>query len=255
MFSQFPKTRPPLPEEIARIYKRYYKRNRTGRTPASFVSQWAESWLHKQVADDVRTDHSRKKTLEIGAGTLNQLQFEPDIGPYDIVEPFQELHSGAAERSRIRSIYEDIAEVPTSRLYDRITSIATFEHICNLPEVIARTGLLLVEGGCLRVSIPSEGTPVWRVAWELTTGIEFRIKYRLDFGALRRHEHVNDAKEVETLLRHFFADIRTKILGITRGISLYRFYECKNPNRDKIKHYLDHYHHERGESEGGGSDA
>ena len=245
MFSQFPKIRPPLPDEIARIYKRYYKKNRTGRTPASFVSQWAESWLHKQVAADVRTDHSRKTTLEIGAGTLNQLQFEPAIGPYDIVEPFHELHAEANARNRIRSIYQDITDVPTSQLYDRITSIATFEHICNLPEVIAKTGLLLVEGGCLRVSIPSEGTPVWRVAWELTTGIEFRIRYRLDFGALRRHEHVNNAREIETLLNYFFVDIQTKILGITRGISLYRFYACKSPDRERCQHYLDDNCHGR----------
>jgi hypothetical protein len=241
MFSQFPKTRPPLPTNIAKIYKGYYKKNRTGGTPASRLAQWAESWLHKQVAADVALDCSPKTTLEIGAGTLNQLQFEPKIGPYDIVEPFEELYVGADERNRIRNIFADIGDLPMNLRYDRITSIATFEHICNLPEVIARAGLLLNEDGCLRASIPSEGTLLWRVGWELTTGIEFRIKYGLDFGALRRHEHVNTAREIEDLLDYFLLDIDRKILGISSGLSLYRFFTCQRPDRERCREYLDNY--------------
>jgi cyclopropane fatty-acyl-phospholipid synthase-like methyltransferase len=57
---------------------------------------------------------------------------------------------------RIRSIYADISEVPAEIQYDRITSVATLEHICNLPEVIARSALLLAKDGVFRASIPSE---------------------------------------------------------------------------------------------------
>ena len=146
MLSRFPKTRQSLPPEIEKIYVAHNKQNRAGETPATFLSQRMELWLHRQVAADVRFDRSCKTTLEIGAGTLNQLQHEPDVGPYDIVEPFGELYKGSGLLSRIRNMYTDIREISQHEQYDRITSIATFEHVCNLPELIARSGLLLKRG-------------------------------------------------------------------------------------------------------------
>jgi len=61
--------------------------NREGKTSASFFSQKMESWMHKQVASDVTgLQSSQKKTLEIGAGTFNQLNYEPVNATYDIIE-------------------------------------------------------------------------------------------------------------------------------------------------------------------------
>ena len=236
--SKFPKTRQPLPPEIARIYVAHCKRNRTGKTPASYLSQKMELWLHRQVAADVRFDPSDKTTLEIGAGTLNQLLHEPDVGPYDIVEPFRELYEGSSLLSRIRNIYSDIREISEHDQYDRITSIATFEHVCNLPEMIARSGLLLKRKGVFRVSIPSEGTFLWTLGWKLTTGLEFRIRYGLDYGLLRRHEHVNRAKEIENLLRYFFQEVQGKVFGLSKSYSLYQFYACTSPVTGRCREYL-----------------
>lgn len=238
MLSRFPKTRPPLPEEIKKIYVAQYKENREGKTAASSLSQRVESWLHKQVASDVRSDRSRKTTLEIGAGTLNQLQYEPEGGPYDIVEPFQDLYKDSNMLCRIRNIYSDIKEIPENHQYDRITSIATFEHICNLPEVIARSGLLLNRKGTLRVSIPSEGTFLWTLGWRLTTGLEFKIRHGLDYGLLMKHEHVNSAREIEELLRYFFNDVKGKVFGLSKGVSFYQFYKCADAKIKQCREYL-----------------
>src|SRR6476619_7309080 len=82
MFDDFPKTRPVLPEGIRRIYVTHYKENRSGQSPASFLSQKLEGWLHRQVAKDLQPGGGAKTTLEIGAGTLNQLEHEPEVGPY-----------------------------------------------------------------------------------------------------------------------------------------------------------------------------
>jgi hypothetical protein len=139
---------------------------------------------------------------------------------------------------RIRHIYRDTGQIPTRRQYDRITSVAVFEHVCNLPEVVARTGLLLNDGGALRVSIPSEGTWLWTLGWKLTTGLEFRLRYGLDYGVLMRHEHVNTAAEIEDVLRHFFRNLSCDVFGLSRGISLYRFYACSNPDRARCEAYL-----------------
>jgi hypothetical protein len=242
MLSRFPKVRPPLPDEFARIYIAHYKENRGGNTPASSLSQRMESWLHKRVASDVRVDRSYKTTLEIGAGTLNHLPYESEVGPYDIVEPFKDLYEGATLLSRIRNIYADIGAIPETQKYDRIISIATFEHICNLPEVIARAGVLLNPRGVLRVSIPSEGTFLWTLGWKLTTGLEFRIRYGLDYGLLMRYEHVNTAREVEDLLRYFFNDINVAVFGLSKKLSLYQFYKCACPQIEKCHEFLESSH-------------
>jgi len=240
LFDRFPKTRPALPPEFARVYVTHYKLNRDGGTLATSVSMRLESWLHRQVAADVRSDQSPRTTLELGAGTLNQLLFEPDVGPYDIVEPFKELYEGSERLGRIRHIYDDITRVPAGERYDRITSSATLEHICNLPEVIARSGLLLSPQGVFRASIPSEGTFLWRWGWKLTTGLEFKIRRGLDYQVLLRHEHVNNASEIEQVLRFFFRDVTTHVFGLSRWCSFYQAFACRNPDAARCREYLAH---------------
>jgi len=235
MLERFPKKRSPLPKEIAAIYSVHYKANREGGTPASALSQRLERWLHKQVAKDVLAGCGTKSTLEIGAGTLNQLMYEPESGPYDIVEPFEDLYRDSRMLGRIRHIYSDISEIPSFQTYDRITSIATFEHICDLPRVIARAGLLLAPKGELRVSVPSEGTPLWTLGWKLTTGLEFRLRYKCDYGQLMKHEHVNTAREIENVLTYFFRKVDCKVLGVSKYLSLYQFYACRDSDLTKCE--------------------
>lgn len=238
MFENYPKNRPPLQKQIQDIYAEHYKSNREGQTTAASLAQRMESWLHRQVAGDVVTQHDSKKvTLELGAGTLNQLGYEPEVHAYDIVEPFAELYKNSNLLKRIRSTYADISEVPTSSSYDRITSVATLEHICNLPEVIARCGLLLTHNGVLRASVPSEGTWLWTLGWKLTTGLEFKIKYGLDYGMLMKHEHVNTAKEIEEVLEYFFREVKCRVFGLSRRNSLYQYFECRQPDIDRCREF------------------
>lgn len=243
MFERFPKTRPPLPPAIQAIYAAHYKSNREGRTAASSLAQRAESWLHRQVAADLAGRRPgdggpELATLEIGAGTLNQLQYEPPLGPYDVVEPFESLYAGSPRLARIRRVYADVAEIPADRRYDRITSVATFEHVTALPAVVARAGLLLAPGGVLRTAIPSEGTFLWTLGWKMTTGLEFRLRHGLDYGLLLRHEHVNDAAEIEEVLRHFFAETKEAAFGLGKKVSLYQFYANREPLLDRCRAYL-----------------
>ncbi|MHB8060640.1 MAG: class I SAM-dependent methyltransferase [Gaiellaceae bacterium] len=239
LFEQYPKTRPPLPDRIATIYAEQYRANREGETRASSAAQRMEAWMHRQVARDVlaRPDEPRS-TLEIGAGTLNQLPYEPEVGPYDIVEPFVDLYSGSRSLPRIRDAWSDVAQVPERAIYDRITSVAALEHICNLPEVVARCGLLLSPGGVFRAAIPSEGTFLWALGWRLTTGLEFRLKHGLDYGSLMRHEHVNGAGEIRDVLGFFFERVDCRVFGLARAVSLYQFYACRNPATDRCSDYL-----------------
>ncbi len=182
--------------------------------------------MHRKAAADSAPS---KKTLEIGAGTLNHLPYEPDVLNYDIVEPFHYLFESSPHLPRISSFYDDLSEVPADASYDRIISIATFEHICDLPAIVAKCGLLLADDGNLRVGIPSEGTILWKLGYKLTTGLEFKRKYGLDYEILMRHEHVNTAAEVEEVLRYYFYDVRRNVFGIAPFLSIYQFFRCSRP--------------------------
>ena len=108
----------------------------------------------------------------------------------------------------------------------------------NLPEVVARSVLLQNADGAFRAAVPSEGTILWTLGWKLTTGLEFRWRHGLDYGLLMRHEHVNSAREIEDVLRFFFSRIRVKVCGLARSLSLYQFFECHAPIRDRAAEVL-----------------
>jgi hypothetical protein len=236
-FSAFPKTRAPLPPEYAAIYLQHYRNSREGSSQILGLAKWAERWMHRQVAADVKRGAPRS-TLELGAGTLNQLPYEPLSAPYDIVEPFQELYWSSPHLHRIRNIYPDISEVPAKAKYERITSVAVLEHVCDLPEVVARSALLLAAGGKFRAGIPSEGTFLWRLGWQSTTALDFRARYKLDYEVLMKYEHVNTAREIEEVLRYFFARVQTRVFGMAKSLSFYQFYSSSEPHLNRSLNYL-----------------
>lgn len=237
-FDRFPKERPPLSPEFAAIYLQHYRNSREGKSQVLSLAKRAESWMHRKLAADVKAG-LQKSTLEIGAGTLNQLPYEPLSYPYDIVEPFRDLYKSSPNLDRVRNIYDDIFEIPQTARYERIISVAVLEHICNLPEVVAQSGLLLADGGQFRAGIPSEGTILWRLAWKNTTALAFRRRYNLDYEVLMRHEHVNSAREIEDVLRYFFSEVDGSVFGLVRSLSFYQFYACARPRLDKCRTYLE----------------
>jgi len=238
LFPEFPKARSILPPAYKEIYKLHYKRNRDGDTSATSISKQMELWLHKKVAEDVLNTSKDLSTLEIGAGTLNQLIHEPNVKNYDIIEPFKELFKGAKELYRINTIYDDISEIPLNKKYGRITSVATFEHILNLPEVVAKAILHMKPGSCMRTSIPNEGTIMWKLGTKIT-GYEFEKMYGLEYDVLMQHEHVNTAKEIESILDYFFDSNDAYSFGLNKNFSFYRFIESKEPDYAKAKQFLE----------------
>ena len=238
VLSAFPKVRPELPEAYRGIYAEHYRRNREGLSPASSLSQKMEAWMHRRVAGDASSRNTPSKTLEIGAGNLNHVQYEPEPEIYDVVEELVELPENSPRRHRVRRAYRTVYEI-RNETYNRIVSIAVFEHLCDLPATVAKCGLLLVPGGQLRIGIPSEGTILWRLGWELTTGVEFRGRYGLNYGVLMRHEHVNSAVEVETVLRYFFKSVRREVFGLTPALSVYQYLECSDPDIARCQGSLD----------------
>lgn len=235
VLERFPKKRIALPDAYRLIYKDHYRINRTGGSFVSALSMKMERWLHKKVAQDLKSKNANIKTLEIGAGYLNQLAFEPETTCYDIVEPYAEFYKESAYLDRIRNIHNDISEA--NELYSRITSIATFEHIENLPEVIAKAALLLEENGTIRIGIPNEGTVLWKLGTKLSS-YDFKKRYKLDYQVLMDFEHINNADEIECILKYFFCKSSVKVLGISRKLAFYRFIVCSDPDIEKARNYL-----------------
>jgi hypothetical protein len=240
ILSLFPKTRAELPDEYKAIYEQHYLQNRNGQYKTTSVSQRLESWMHRQVAADLRAGRE-VSTLEIGAGTLNQLPYERAGGAYDIVEPFLALWATAPGKERIRHAFNDISEAKGHGPYDRITSIAVFEHLMDLPLVVAQSALLLRSNGNLRVAIPNEGTPLWKLGTKVT-GLEFKKRYGLRYEVLMRYEHVNTASEIERVLQVFFGQVHCKVFGLCKSLGFYRFYDCRVPNVEVANQFL----HKRG---------
>ena len=107
-----------------------------------------------------------------------------------------------------------------------------------MPELVARSALLLADGGSFRAGIPSEGTILWRLGWQLTTALDFRARHNLDYKVLMRYEHVNTAREIEEVLRYFFTDSRTSVFGLMRSLSFYQFFACAKPDLARCRSYL-----------------
>ncbi len=240
ILSIFPKSRPDLPSEYKAVYEQHYFANRNGQYKTTSLSQRLEAWMHRKVAADLARDKGQGNevsTLEIGAGTLNQLPHEPVVGSYDIVEPFRALYEQAPGRERVRHAFDDIAEAQAYGPYDRITSVAVFEHIMDLPVVVARAACLLKAHGTLRVAIPNEGTLLWKLGTKVT-GHEFQKKYGLRYEVLMRYEHVNTAHDIEQVLEVFFASVKCEVFGLCKSLGFYRFYECSAPKIDIAEAFL-----------------
>jgi hypothetical protein len=232
---RYPKQRPPLPPAFQGIYEQEYKLNRQGGSVITKMSSGLEAWMHRMVAAGPAGD-----VLELGAGTLNQMQYEmPQVG-YDVVEPFTALYAGRPEISRVRNFYVDIADVQPTQRYQRVTSVAVLEHLSDLPGIVARSATLLAPDGVFQAGIPSEGGFLWTLAWRTTTGVAYWLRNRLDYGVLMRHEHLNTAVEIEAVVRHFFAEVRIARFPLPlRHLSFYTYIEARRPNRERASSYLE----------------
>jgi SAM-dependent methyltransferase len=237
LHATFPKQRTVLPAAYQALYEEEYKRNRGCHNSSPDFKQKLEHWMHRQVANTAAPDGA---VLEIGAGTLNHVCWEEALRPYDIVEPFTALYEGQSARTRLRNIFQDIGDVPVGMEYSKILSVAVLEHVENLPQLVARTALLLRDDGVMVHGVPSEGGILWYLAWRFGTGLSFSLRTGLSYATLMRHEHVNNVAEIVRVLRIFFADVSCSHfpLPLLHG-SFYTCVRMLTPDKERAAAYLE----------------
>lgn len=227
LVESYPRERPALPGEYAKIYEEQYRINREGATAVDGAAQRLEQWMHRQVASV-----AGEPVLELGAGTLNHLRFE-SAAVYDVVEPFTALFDGKRELDKVRATYASIEDVPRGNRYARIISIAVLEHLTDLPRELARAAQLLDDGGVFQAGIPSEGGFLWWAGWRFSTGLAYFLRTGLDYGVVMRHEHVNDAKDIRHLVEHVFEEVRvSRFPTPAQHLSFYTYLEARKPRLD-----------------------
>ncbi len=237
LLGSYPRQRPELPEAHRRRYLKDYEENRHGRTLATGMVQKLEAWMHRQVAAAQRPGGT---VLEIGAGTLNHLPYENAFARYDFVEPFEALWRESPALTRTTGHYAAIGDVPEAMRYDRIVSIAVLEHLTELPAVVARAALLLEPGGRFQAGIPTEGGLLWGLAWRYGTGIPYRLRTGLDYAPLMHHEHVNTARDILAVVRHFFQQVSTRRFPMpAEHLSFYTYLEAQGPRLERCRRYLE----------------
>ena len=239
ILARFPKTRPAMSPGAAVVHDAILKGNRERVSLLSKISDFLESWMHRQIVKGNNLPDSQH-ILEIGAGTLNHLPYEPLNAIYDIIEPFAALYERQRDLSRVRSIYADMSEIPEQTKYDRIVSIATLEHLTRLPETIARAGLLLQPKGLLQASIPSEGGFLWGLSWRATFAVTYKLTTGRNWSEHMHYEHVNDAPEILAVIEYFFEDVKIRRFPLPfHHLSFYASIDARNPRIDRCRDYLD----------------
>jgi len=190
--------------------------------------------MHRKVANGLG-----RVILELGAGTLNHIEYENSTDIYDAVEPFEFLYGESDKLAYIRSIYRSITDVPLENTYDRIISVAVLEHIEDLPFEIAHCCLRLNPNGIFQAGIPSEGGLLWWIGWRCTTGVSYWLRNRLDYGAVMRHEHLSTAPEIISIVQFFFDDVEVERFPFPgNNLSLYAYIKARNPRMEIASNFV-----------------
>ncbi len=237
ILQSYPRQRPPLSPGHEALYVEEYAINRGGKGLLYGLVSLLESWMHRQIA---HKKGSSGPVLELGCGGLNHLAFEdPTPQEYDGVEPLTYLCKESEHFPKLGTLYGDyekLADLIGHKSYQRIISTAVLEHLESLPRILASCGLLLQEGGRLQAGIPSEGGLLWGLSWRLSTGIAYRLRTGLDYKTVMRHEHINNAREIEAILRYLFAEVRVNRFPLPAlQLSMYSYVEASSPNLDRCR--------------------
>lgn len=224
--SKWPKQLPPLSPEQQRIRDEYVAYWHTV-LPRRFGA--VETFNHGWPAALRRRG---ERTLEIGAGLGEHLEFEPtpESGEYVAVE----LREPMADE--IRQRYPNV-EVVTGdcqqRLpfedgsFDRVMAIHVLEHLPDLPAALSELHRLVRPDGRFVTVIPCEGGLAYSLARRISAQRVFEKRYNMSYDWFIASEHINMPDEIVeecdryfTLMSRRFFPLRVPIVTANLVIGL-----------------------------------
>ena len=232
----YPKKKIPLSLKFKKIFQREYKINRTSKINSIF-----EKWMHKNIKKI--KNKFNINTLEIGAGTLNHLHYEEisNKDKYDIIEPKKFLYRNNILKKKINKFYADYKYLPDKN-YDRIISIATLEHLVDLPKFLAMSAFKLKNKNSSHShSIPCEGYFFWTITNRYISGMLFKLRTGLNYDELMKHEHVNNYDEIYSMIKFFYKNVNVKFsypFFLNAHTSFYANISFSGPKLKICKKYL-----------------
>ncbi len=213
----WPKVLPPLTEEQRRISD-------------DFMKYWHEVLPQKYSVIDrfnhsypIRaTDRLFRRTLEIGAGIGEHLEYEQltqaQMGEYYALELRETMSRRIKERfPGIQVVTGDCQErldFPDG-YFDRILAIHVLERLPNLPAAIREAHRLCAkERGRFYVVIPCEGSLAYTLARRLSAQRIFERRYEQPYRWFIEREHLNRPQEILKELGVYFTVVHRAFFPI-----------------------------------------
>jgi SAM-dependent methyltransferase len=173
-----------------------------------------------------------KKTLEIGAGLGEHLEFEPEPEPGTYV--CNELRAPMAEEIKRRYPAVDVVVGDCQEglpfpdgSFDRVMAIHVLEHLPNLPAALRELRRLVADDGRLIAMIPCEGGLAYGLARRISAQRVFEKRYKMSYDWCIASEHINVPAEIIeecerefTLVRRTFFPLRAPIVTANLVIGL-----------------------------------
>ena len=79
---------------------------------------------------------------------------------------------------------------------------------------------------------------LWGLAWRIGTGLEFKLRYNLDYSNLMRHEHINSCFEILKFLKIVFEKVKVYKFGLGNHLSLYQCIKCSGPRQQIVDKFI-----------------
>lgn len=162
-----------------------------------------------------RTSQPGLRTLEVGAGLGEHLDFEParDQAEYVALELRDEMAAVIRDKHPyVQTLTGDVEQgLPFGDgHFDRVIAIHVLEHLRNLPAALDEIQRVLRPGGALAIVIPCEGGLGYALGRKVTAQRIFEQRYDTDYGWYIKTEHFNvPAEIVAELDQRFTAEHRS----------------------------------------------
>lgn len=228
--TKWPKQVPELSEEQLRIREDFMKYfHEVYPSQYGAVARFSHEY-------PMRTARPGLRTLEIGAGLGEHLEFEDATGQdYLALELREEMAEVIRERHpHVRTVVGDAERhLPLEDdSVDRVVAIHVLEHLPNLPAALDEVQRVLRPGGVFAIVIPCEGGLGYALGRRVTSQRIFEKRYGMSYDWYIRSEHFNVPSEILTELDARFRRVHRsffplKVPSVNLNLCLGLTYEAR----------------------------